>query len=185
MIHDADKRGDTSEIRSLNNAAPCRYSMTDTARFENALRHLCTFRYCDLLEIAAEFWHAKTRALWALHDWDEAIDIGQDTGIDPGPEREARIWLNIMKCTEYRYILERDGWNLFIQQSGFDVTRVDLMPKSWLIEYMDENVVIHPDTEDALRCLKKKDGPITLATPEDVAKDWHEVVSKLANNELI
>lgn|GEM_PF-6973690 len=185
MIHDADKRGDTSESRNLENSGPRWYSMTDTMKLENELRHLATYHYAHQMEIAAEFWYAQTRASWAIEEWDEATNIDPNAVNDQEHERRFQFWSNVAKFLEFRYVYEKSGWDLFIEQSGFDVTRIDVMPKSWLLKCMDENAVIHPDIEDAVRWITKRDEPITLRTPDDAAKRWHDVIDDLAKHNLL
>ena len=179
LIHDADRRGDFSERRKLKDAAKNHYRMDDTEKLENEMANLTVYHRAMLTEIAAEFWFAHLRSEWALDDWDEATSLDPKQENDEKLDYECRFWLCVVKVTETKYVIERDGFKLFIQQTGFDQERLDRVPKSWLLEYMDRHAKVHDDAIESLQWMMKSNEPYTLKTAESVALDWHRTVAEL------
>ena len=179
LIHDADRRGDSSERRKLNDAAKNHYQLDDTGKLEAEMRNLTAYHRVILLEIAAEFWFAHTRLGWAFEDWDEAAQLDPKREDDEKLDYESLFWLCVVKITETKYVIERDGWNLFIQQTGFDQGRLDRTPKSWLLEYMDEHVKVHDDAIECLKWMTKSEESYVLKTADSVAKGWHHTVAEM------
>lgn len=181
LMHDAGRRGDVLERQRLLDAAPRRhYSMADSGRLEGRLMHCATMHHAFQLGAATEFWHAQTLAAWALDD------IADDAPISD----EAREWSCCATLAEANYAIERDGWKLFIRQSGFDESRIIVPPlaEHWMLTYMDENATVPTDVEAASQWLlgryehlrAKLAEPLTLITPELVANDWHRLVGELS-----
>ena len=186
LIHAAARRGDEAEIRSIDNACPCRYSKTDTGRLEALLRILSVLHQYALLEICAEIWHARTQWFWALDKWASAepLDADSDSDEDNVPEcNQLEFWWYSTKLLEARFIIEKEGWELFITQSGLDLSRIELMEPSWLIEFVSENAAIDADTQDALKWLTKNEES-KLRTSESIAGDWAAVFSKMLKVEV-
>ncbi len=179
LIHDADRRGDSSERRKLKDAAKNHYELDDTGKLEAEMRNLFMYHHAEQLEIAAEFWFAHTRVCWAFDDLDEAASLDPKQEDNEKLDYECRFWLSVVKITETKYVIERDGWNLFIQQTGFDQERLDRTPKSWLLDYMDEHVRVHADAIECLQWMKKSDEPYILKTAESVANGWHQTVAEM------
>jgi len=180
LIHDSGRRGDAIEQRRLLDAAPRRYySMADSGRLENNLRTCWLVNNAFQLATAAEFWHAQTQWAWAL-------EVIADS--EPIPD-EVRFWSCSATITQTVYAIERDGWNLFIRQSGFDESRIIVPPlaEHWLVGYMDEHATIQPDALEAAEWLiSRRDElraklvePLTLITPEFIADGWHRSVEEL------
>ncbi len=179
LMHDAGKRGDALERQRLLDAAPRRhYSMADSGRLETRLMHCATMHHAFQLGAAAEFWYAQTLAAWA---WDGIAD--SETISD-----EAREWSCCATVAEANYAIERDGWKLFIGQSGFDESRIIVKPlaEHWMLAYMNENATVPPDFEAAAKWLLSRNDPLraelaesTFITPELVANDWHRLVEEL------
>ncbi len=180
LMHDAGKRGDVLERKRLLDAAPRRhYSMADAGRLENCLMHCVAIHHAFQLGAAAEFWCVQTRLAWALDGIADSEPISD----------EVREWSCRATLAEAGYAIERDGWRLFIQQSGFDESRIIVPPlaEHWMLAYMDEYVAIPADVEAASQWLLARHEhlraelaePLTLITPELVANDWHRLVGEL------
>ncbi len=179
LIHDADRRGDSSERRKLKDAANNHYQLDDTGKLEEEMRNLTMYHHALQLEFAAEFWFAQTRASWALDNWDEAASLNVSEEEEKKLEDQYQFWLRAIKVFESRYVVEREGFNLFILQTGFDKERLDRTPDSWLIDYMNENARVHDDLVECLQTMRKSKEPLLLKTAESVAMGWHKTVAEL------
>jgi hypothetical protein len=80
--------------------------MIDTGRLENVLMHYSALNTQYLLETAVDFWHAQTRAAWALQDLE---DVKGDMPDDAPQKDEALFWSSIVIVAETKYVIERDG----------------------------------------------------------------------------
>lgn len=181
LIHDAGKRGDAREQQRLLDAAPRQhYSRADSGELEVRLIYSAAMHHAFQLGLAAEFWHAQTRVAW------ETADLADDDSI---PD-EALFWSHSTIVLETVFAVERDGWNLFLQQSGWDASRISVPPLAghWMLVYMNEHATAKPpaDVVDALTWLLSRDDnqraervePLTLITPESVANGWHRAVEE-------
>jgi hypothetical protein len=180
LMHDAGKRGDTLERQRLLDAAPRRhYSMSDSGRLEVRLMHCATMHHAFQLGAAAEFWYVQSQLAWALDGVADSDPISDD----------AREWSCCATVAQANYAIERDGWKLFLRQSGFDESRIVVPPlaEHQMLAYMDENAIVPPDFESAANWLLGRNESLraelaesTLITPELVAADWHRLVGELA-----
>ena len=179
LIHNAGQRGDAREQQRLLDAAPRQhFSRADTGELEIRLMITATMQHAFQLATAAEFWHSQTRAAWA-----------KDGHQDAHPLADAvEFWTYSVIVLERSYVIERDGWNLFLQQSGFDESRISVpqLAQHWMLTYMNDHAKYHPDplVMDALNWLldyadnqriKPAEPPI-LITPESVANGWQREI---------
>jgi hypothetical protein len=117
LIHDAGRRGDAIEQQRVREASPRRhYSMLDTGRLENNLRTCWTTYITFQLGTLAEFWYAEAMAV-------ANCALGDVADNEPIPD-EAHVWCCSATLAETIFAVERDGWNLFIRQSGVDESRI-------------------------------------------------------------
>ena len=176
LMHDAGKRGDSLERQRLLDAAPRRhYSMADSGRLEVHMVYASTMYHAFQLGAAAEFWFIQAKLAWALDGHADSEPISDD----------AREWSCCAIVAQASYAIERDGWKLFIRQSGFDESRIIVPPlaEHWMLAYMDENAIVPPDFESAANWLLSRNESLrtelaesTFITPELVANDWHRLV---------
>jgi hypothetical protein len=184
LIHDAGKRGDAREQRRLLDAAPRKhFSRADSGELETRLTYAGIIQYAFQLGTAAEFWHAQTRVAWANEGHENDV-----TG-EPIPDADS-FWIYSVVLLESLYAIDRDGWNLFLQQSGFDEFRITVpqLAGHWMVVYMNENAKHHPESLviEALNWFLSRDAnlraervdPLTLITPESVANCWHQVLEE-------
>lgn len=191
LIHDAERRGDTSEKRQLVDSTTTSYTINDFGKLEEELKNLVMLHHIELLEVAAEFWYAQTNAAWVLAESKEVVESDGTAENAPRLIDDVRYQTCFVKCKETQYVIERDGWNLFIQQSGFDESRLWRAPRTWLLDYMNEHAKAWPDVENARRWLldfvgaEESEIPSTLKTPESVAKGWHRIVELITADDFI
>ena len=90
---------------------------------------------------------------------------------------------------ESLYVIERDGWKLFLLQSGFDETRFNVSPlgEHWMLAYMDEHATAQSEVEAAVEWMLGRvdsqqdelERPPKLITPKSIANGWHQLVEEL------
>lgn len=177
MLGAAIRRGDQIEEFRLRERAP-----SECFSQPNYMNLACTLRWCvyaqrmTQLGYAAEFWQAHARLAWAL---------------DPVPGEageNAEFWRGYADINEYFYAVNRDGWQLFLEEGGIDLEVLADPAREigqlHILDYLDEIASVPTDIEARLREFLSWDGAecpksLIVLTPHDVAADWHRSIRKI------